>query len=286
MSEAIIVRDLAEIKKEIAESVANYNAALAKNDNALMTAAEIAVKKSVKDYAIRMRNNVFAELRDADDPIMAAILKYEYPVLKEKIIKEDGIEQEMTIISVNKKVDLVKFCQFCKLPTAWKHQVEKLTLRLAVRQAAKLEYSKAQMQALIDGWFLSKLEKEKEDGKNPTSNNQCIKALQAIVDALLPDGGFKVGNPDIEFLLPAFVDVDKVDRHTLTAKKPGNMHDLILNVLNKVVTGGSYKIKQGKVKGAQEVAPVPVEAKVEEIERAVEPETPAEESAEEAPQAE
>lgn len=286
MSEVTIVRDLKEIRKEIDKSVADYNAALAKNDKALMDAAEVAVKKSVKDYAIRMRNNVFAELRAAADPIMAAILKYEYPVLKEKVLKEDGIETEMTIVTVNKKVDLVKFCQFCKLPTAWKYQVEKLTLRLAVRQAAKLEYSKAQMQSLIDGWFLSKIEKEKEDGKNPMSNNQCVKSLQAIIDALLPDGGFKAGNTDIEFLLPAFVDVDKVDRHTLTAKKPGNMHDLVLNVLNKIVTGGSYKIKQGKVKGAQAVAEPAQAVPASDEPQAVDPAPAAEATVEEAPSAE
>lgn len=265
MSTVKVFRDLEQIKLEADAAVTAFNTALDENDAAGMRDAEESIDALVKEYAGTKRQQVFVALRATDDPIKSAVLMYEYEILRVNKNRSEGTLTSYELGTTNKHIDLKKLCDFCKLPVTWDLRVQKLSMLLAVRTANEIGYTKERLEKLVDGWFLKGIEKSKEDGKTPTSNTQCVKMLQSVIDLLLPDQGYKATNHDIGFLLSSFVDVDKRERHTLVAKKPGNMNDLVLNVLNKIVTGGTYKVMQKlskkQVEAAEEAAAKAEEAK-------------------------
>lgn len=242
-----VIRDLPEIEQEIKDTVAAYNKAFKEGDAREMASLEASLRESEKDYAAKKRDMVFAELRKEENPVLAGIKQYEYPILRHRKTSEGGVQTGIEVSAGMKPVDLVKLCNFCDLPDTWKYKVEKLNLLLATRAAKELGYNPAQIKEFVASWYLSDIAKAEEMGATPMSNTQCVKMLQSVVDAILPDGGFKVNNYDVSFLLNAHLERDKKERHTMKVIKGQHLHNVILDVLNRVVTGSQYKVKPPKL---------------------------------------
>ena len=255
MSENVVKKDLPIIEGEIDQLIADYRTALEANNFKAMTSIEEDLKKAEADYASAKRDKVFAQLRETGAPVLEGIKLYEYETIGHRVEKDDdgsptGLQKTIRL----KQVDLVKLCKFCNISDVWKYKVERMNLLLATRAAKELGYEGAELKKFVDSWFLSDLAKREKMGETPMSNAQCVKMLQSVVDAILPDGGYKVNNYDVSFLLRSHTERDKRERHTVKVIKGAHLHNVLLDVLNRVVTGGVYKVKPPKLSKGPESA--------------------------------
>lgn len=241
------VRDLADIEKDIDKTIESYNTAFKASKLSEMAAAEEKLKKFESEFALTKQNREFAILKTKDEPVVEGIKLFEFDVLAHSPIREDGVLLGIKKAVRQRKVNLVALCEFCGLSTVWQYKVEKMNLLFAYRTAKELGYNPKQLRELVDSWYLSELASREDMGVNPISNTQCCKILQQVVDSLLPEKGYKANNYDVSFLLTACVEYDRADRHTLKAKKMRNVHVVLLDVLNRIVTNGMYKVKPPKL---------------------------------------
>lgn len=243
-----VTKGLPEILAEHKESIDSYNAAL-KAGKSLeeMSRIEETIREAESSYAAAKKNTVFADLKKTENPVLEGVKLYSYEVLGHKLKREDGVVTGVEASTRDKCVDLVDLCSFCGLPTAWKYRVEKMNLVLATRAAKELGYDGVRLRQMIDAWVLSDLAKREKMGETPMSNAQCVKLLQSVVDAILPEQGFKCNNWDVAFLLMSHTERDKRAKCSVKIIKGQYLYNVILDVLNRIVTGGQYNVEIPKL---------------------------------------
>lgn len=243
-----VTKGLPEILAEHKAAIASYNEALnAGKSLEEMSRIEGEIREVESSYAAAKKNMVFASLKATENPVLEGVRLYSYEVLGHKIKREDGVVTGVEASTRDKCVDLVDLCSFCGLPTAWKYRVEKMNLVLATRAAKELGYDGVRLRQMIDSWVLSDLAKREKMGETPMSNAQCVKLLQSVVDAILPDQGFKCNNWDVAFLLMSHTERDKRAKCAVKVVKGQYLYNVILDVLNRIVTGGQYNVEIPKL---------------------------------------
>lgn len=247
---------LAENQQVIAEKINDYNEALSENDAAKAAQIERDLKEAESDYAEAKRVEVFCELKAKENPVKAAIEMRKFPIVSHKTIREDGIVKGFEIdFDKVREIDLVKFCEFCKLPTMWKYKVERLNKLLAIRMAKDLKMSEAEIKKLKEKFYMSSQAQKLKLGATPESNNQVCKLIQEILDEILyEDNGkgkntYKVNPHDAVYLDACY---SGRDRKELTVKlaKTSFVHKLLLDVMHRVVTGKVYGLNYREMKEA------------------------------------
>ena len=243
-----ITKGLPEILADHKEALASYNEALrAGKSLEEMSRIEETIREVESSYATAKKNTVFADLKKTENPVLEGVKLYSYEVLGHKLKREDGVVTGVEASTRDKCVDLVDLCGFCGLPTAWKYRVERLNLVLATRAAKELGYDGVRLRQMIDAWVLSDLAKREKMGETPMSNAQCAKLLQSVVDAILPEQGFKCNNWDVAFLLMAHTERDKRAKCSVRVIRGQYLYNVVLDVLNRIVTGGQYNVEIPKL---------------------------------------
>lgn len=279
---------MADIKKIISDNRANivakideYNTALKENDFAKATRVEQELKEAESAYAEAKCVEVFSELKETANPVKAAIEMHSYLVVSHKVKREEGVITGFEIIEDKvRQIDLVKFCEFCKLPALWKYSVEKFNQLLACRTATELKMTKAQIKKICDSFYMSDLARQVDMGETPDSNTAICKQLQRVFDEILfEDNGkgknvYRVNNHDVAYLLMCYTKRGKKTLSVAVAKN-AYIHRLVLDVMHRIVTGKAYDLEYRmvsaeKVPGAKKAAEVKAEpAKVDEAETVV-----------------
>lgn len=243
-----VTKGLPEILAEHKAAIASYNEALnAGKSLEEMSRIEGEIREVESSYAAAKKNMVFASLKATENPVLEGVRLYSYEVLGHKLKREDGVVTGVEASTRDKCVDLVDLCSFCGLPTAWKYRVERMNLVLATRAAKELGYDGVRLRQMIDAWVLSDLAKREKMGETPMSNAQCVKLLQSVVDAILPEQGFKCNNWDVAFLLMSHTERDKRAKCAMKVIKGQYLYNVILDVLNRIVTGGQYNVEIPKL---------------------------------------
>lgn len=252
-------KSLAQIESEINGSIKEWNSAFKKQDLKGMTAAEAALKTSEAEYLEVKQHEVFCELKKAEKPVIAAVTRYSFPVLKHKTVREDGIEVGIELTEKERQIDLVKFCKFCELDTSWAYKVEKFGQLLCLRAAKELNMSAAEIKQIASTYYMKELARKENLGETPTSNTQIVKALQKVVDTFMFEAGdnganvYKVNNHDVAYLLMCYTKRSNRKELTVQVSKTGFVHALLMDICHRIVTGGVYGLdyRQEKAKPAQ-----------------------------------
>lgn len=252
-------KSLAQIESEINGSIREWDEAFRKQDLKGMNAAEASLKKSEAEYLDVKQHEVFCELKKAEKPVVAAVTRYSFPVLRHKIVREDGVEVGIEVSERERQIDLVKFCRFCELDTLWAYKVEKFGQLLCLRAAKELNMSAAEVKRIASTYYMKELARKENLGETPTSNTQIVKALQKVVDSFLFKAGenganiYKVNNHDVAYLLMCYTKRSGRKELTVQVSKTGFVHALLMDICHRIVTGGVYGLdyKQEKAKPAQ-----------------------------------
>ena len=219
-------------------------------------AVENELKAAEADYAEESQNEMFAICKASGAPVLEGAKRHSYPVLGHRAIKEDGFTVGFELVEdKEKQIDLVKLCKFCDLPVLWKYKVEKMGELLALRCARELGMTTQEIKEISKTYRLDKLAKAEEMGATPTSNNQIVKLLQSVIDAILyeDDGNgknrYKVNSHDVAYLLACYT---KRGRKVLyvTVAKASFLHNLVVDVMHRVVCNKRYGLDYQKIKDA------------------------------------
>ena len=246
---ADIKKIISDHRENIVAKIGEYNEALKANDLAKTAHIEQELKDAEAAYAEAKCTEVFAELAKEENPVKAAVAAHSYLVVSHRPLREDGVAKGFEIVEDKvRQIDLVKFCEFCKLPTSWKYAVEKFNQLLAMRTATELKMTKAQIKKICDSFYMNDLARKVEMGDIPGSNTAICKQLQQVVDGVLfEDNGkgknvFRVNNHDVAYLLMCYT---KRGKKTLTVAVAKNayIHRLVLDVMHRIVTNKSYDLE-------------------------------------------
>lgn len=244
-----IKKIISDNREEIAKKIGEYNEALKENDLSKATKIEQELKEAETAYADAKRVEVFDKLAQSENPVKAAITMHSYLVVSHKVKRENGVVTGFEIVEDKVcQIDLVKFCEFCKMPTSWKYAVERFNQLLALRTANELKMTKAQIKKICDSFYMSSLARQVEMGGTPDSNTAICKQLQQVFDAILfEDNGkgknvYRVNNHDVAYLLMCYTKRGKKVLSVAVAKN-AYMHRLVLDVMHRVVTGKSYDLE-------------------------------------------
>lgn len=246
---ADIKKVISEHRENIVAKIGEYNEALKANDLAKTARIEQELKDAEAAYAEVKCVEVFRELAQSENPVKAAVTMHSYLVVSHRAKREEGSVTGFEIVEDKvRQIDLVRFCEFCKLPTSWKYAVEKFNQLLAMRTATELKMTKAQIKKICDSFYMNDLARKVEMGDTPDSNTAICKQLQQVVDGVLfEDNGkgknvFRVNNHDVAYLLMCYTKRGKKTLSVAVAKN-SYIHRLVLDVMHRIVTNKSYDLE-------------------------------------------
>lgn len=260
--EVLIVKKIDEIRKELEEykgdierSIDEYNAALDENNFVKMSQAEAALKAAEDNYAETKEEEVFEALKAEENPVKAAIIEHSYNVVTHHANRKKGVIIGYELVTDRlRQIDLLKFCKYCDLPTAWQYKVEKFNQLLALRTANDLKLPKSKVKDICDSFYMNKLAREIDLGGTPDSNTQICKQLQMVVDAIIyEDNGkgknlYRALSRDVTYLLLTYTKRNNKKVCSVQVAKNSYMHKLILDVIHRILTGGVYDLDYQIVK--------------------------------------
>lgn len=262
---ADIKKIISDNRENIVKKIGEYNEALKENDLAKATRTEKELKDAEAAYAEAKCVEVFGELSQSENPVKAAVAMHSYLVVSHRVMREEGSVVGFEIVEDKvRQIDLVKFCEYIKVPTMWKYSVEKFNQLLALCTATELKMTKAQIKKICDSFYMSDLARQVEMGGTPDSNTAICKQLQQVFDAILfEDNGkgknvYKVNNHDVAYLLMCYTKRGKKVLSVAVAKN-AYIHRLVLDVMHRVVTGKAYDLEYRMIsaeKAAKKVAEI------------------------------
>ena len=239
---------LSQIEKILADIADDCNAAIAEGNLTADMLAQFPVWE--KAYAEKQASLVFAALAKEKNPRIAAIKRYSFSVKRHKEIRDSETKRitEIQIVSKDKQIALDKFYKAAKLDTSWVHDVSAFNQLMCLWAAQELGYTAAELDTLAKSYYLGRQVKAIARGSTPTSNNALCKALQKVIDAMLPPesengvNNYKCNNHDIAYLKLCYI---KKGRETLglAVSKDGYLRTLIADVLHRIVENKRYNVE-------------------------------------------
>ena len=262
---------LSELRNGIVEQIDVFNKSLQESNFSAMAKAEAELKELETQYADVKATEVFDEVGEAENPIKAAIIKYWYPVLSHKNIREDGKLVKFELVEDKmRQIDLVRLAKYCNIKADWQYAIEKFNQLLTLRAANELKLTKKEIEKICNSFYMNKLSRQVELGGTPDSNTQICKQLQKIVDDMVfEDDGkgknkYKVNNHDIAYLLMCYTKKNNKKALTVSTAKNSVIHRLVMDVEHRIILGKVYGLDY---KIAKDTEPAPKEVSKKETKK-------------------
>ncbi len=183
------------------------------------------------------------EERDVYDrcaDIREAIKVHRFPVIAHKKVSENGrlvrVERGTKMV----QVDLKAFCEYRRFSLDWYSEMQALNKRLTLRVATTLNMTPSEIKDVDDSYYMSQFAEKISLGEDPTSNTQCVKHLQRVLDLLCPNMG-KANNHDLTYIMSCY----SRRSNKAALKVVCANHRLLLSLLGDVAFNVSEKIGYG-----------------------------------------
>lgn len=242
---------LESLRRDIEVRIDAYNKQIVKKgDFAVMNRIESEIRDAEVAYGEEQMRETFSWCKKQEEPILAAVKRYDYPVLAHRLIREEGIVTGMELVEDRtKQIDLVKLCKVLGMSHLWEYKVERFGNLLCMRAAKELGWSDAQIKQIERLYYCNDLSKQEDMGTIPTSNNQIVKLLQQVIDAVLPmdevtgKSKYRCNSHDVAYLLMAYTKRNGKKKLTIEVAKNSFVHRLVMDVMHRIVTGSVYDLK-------------------------------------------
>lgn len=245
-------KELRALAEELTEK---FNEAIhnGKYDESAKLDEEIA--QTVNEYTSVARDECFGRILATEDPMMAAVRELTFQTIR-VVDRKVGDEK----IPVREVVDADKYIDLLKLHKAgggigkdknWPFAVEKLNFLLTAQKCIELgtreSEHKTVSQVLVemsDSYAMSDIAKAIDMGKTPTSKTGILKALQAVVTAMIGEE-YKATSRDVAYLLSVY---SRSSRKALTVTCANHkyLRQYLANVCNRIVKGEYYVVDYKK----------------------------------------
>lgn len=237
-----------------ARLLADYEAKIAEVNKicAKGTAAEVEgklteLKNIENDYRALREKEVFASCADVHE----ALVQHHFTTISHKKISEDGI---MTGVGKSERmvqIDLRKFCEYKNLDMGWFYLMQALNKRLTLKAATELGVSAKDMKSIDDSYSMDKLAAEIDIGKTPTSDTQCVKHIQKVLDSL-SEGEGRVNSHDLTYIWLCYTKKNNKTALRVICSKHTILQSLLMDVFHRVVTNGTYGVDHKRTSNVAE----------------------------------
>ena len=168
----------------------DFNGAIGDMSLVAMNQAREDIKTTLKEYK-DASFDAFIEMikgTDCENKLVKAVEILDYPILKFKVSRENGVETEGSIVEFDDEgkrivaqADPVDVAGRLGLSTTWQYKIDPVARLFALRVAKDLECKEADIKELSAKYRMSNKARQLiHEGKDPTSNNQLVKALQEL----------------------------------------------------------------------------------------------------------
>lgn len=241
--------------KEIkARLLADYEAKIAEVNKicAKGTAAEVEgklteLKNIENDYRALREKEVFASCADVHE----ALVQHHFTTISHKKISEDGVMTGVEKSERMVQIDLRKFCEYKGLDMDWFYEMQALNKRLTLKAATELGVSAKEMKAIDDSYSMDKLAHEIDLGKTPTSDTQCVKHMQKVLDSL-SEGEGRVNSHDLAYIWLCYAKKNNKTALRVICSKHTILQSLLMDVFHRVVTNGTYGVDHKRTSNVAE----------------------------------
>ena len=260
-----------ELLASIRTNVQDYNTAYSEKrfDDAVSLNASI--EQDVDSYNKIAQKLCFDELLEAEDPMRAAVLKLSYPVIGIKDTMEGEEVKVLRRVLVGdpdndesamktKQIDLEKLHKLARerngngigKDTNWIYMAERLNLLFALDCAISLGKGQEFIREMSDCYAIREASRGIDFGVkdpkagSPVSNTGLLKAVRAVVAAMIGEEDGKAMSHDVKFLKQVCA---KKSRKALTIQCVNHryMRGYLMEVCNRILTNGEYDVEYKKV---------------------------------------
>ena len=239
----IKARLLADYEAKIAE----VNKICAKGTTAEVEGKLTELKNIENDFRALREKEVFASCADVHE----ALVQHDFTTISHKKISEDGI---MTGIEKSERmvqIDLRKFCEYKSLDMGWFYEMQALNKRLTLKAATELGVSAKDLKSIDDSYSMDKLAAEIDLGKTPTSDTQCVKHMQKVLDSL-SEGEGRVNSHDLAYIWLCYAKKNNKTALRVICSKHTILQSLLMDVFHRVVTNGTYGVDHKRTSNVAE----------------------------------
>ena len=210
----------------------------------------VEIDDAVSEYTKGVKAMCYEDILKAENPALTAITLLTYTTIAAKEEKVDDSDLKvLKIIDRVKPIDLRDLHKHADggigADKNWIYQVEFLNKKLTYRRAEELGVSKDNLKAIDDSYAMNSIAKEIDMGKNPVSNTQMLKTLQAVITAIIGKDAegkeYKVTSHDVAFLLSIYsrksreaLKVSCANHKVFTGYLAEIAHRVVLNKLYEV----------------------------------------------------
>ena len=239
----IKARLLADYEAKIAE----VNKVCSKGTNAEVEGKLAELKKIENDFRSVREKEVFASCADVHD----ALVRHHFATISHKKVTEEGLMTGIEKAERLVQIDLRKFCESKGFDMGWYYEMQALNKRLTLKAATELGVSAKEMKSIDDSYSMDKLAKEIDLGKTPTSDTQCVKHIQKVLDSL-SEGEGRVNSHDLAYIWLCYAKKNNKTALRVICSKHTILQSLLMDVFHRVVTGASYGVDHKRVPSAVE----------------------------------
>ena len=158
-----------------------------------------------------------------------------------------GVEKSERMV----QIDLRKFCEYKSLDMGWFYEMQALNKRLTLKAATELGVSAKDMKSIDDSYSMDKLAAEIDLGKTPTSDTQCVKHIQKVLDSL-SEGEGRVNSHDLAYIWLCYAKKNNKTALRVICSKHTILQSLLMDVFHRVVTNGTYGVDHKRTSNVAE----------------------------------
>lgn len=253
------IAKLSEYKATAEAKCLEYNAAMQEARLADAAKLDEEITEAVNEYTGLARTMCFDMCKNTPDPMLTAVKTLQFMTIATKDEKiEDEKLTKRSIVDRIASIDLVKLHKFCDgigQDKDWYHLVQKMNYHLTLRQCDRLGVDP---KSVKDSYLMSDVARQKDLGKNPTSNTTLLKTLQTVITAMIGEQ-YKATSHDVNYLVDIYCKKKNGKALTVSVSNHKYLVSYLAEVCHRIVTNGRYgvdfKVDPDKVKPATEEKP-------------------------------
>lgn len=225
----------AELLAEFEAKIAEVNKVCAKATASELEGKLTELKNIENEYRAIREKEVFASLMDVHE----ALVMHHFDTISHKKVMDEGVMTGVEKAERMVQIDLKRFCEHRGFDLGWYYEMQALNKRLTLKAATELGVSAKEMKRIDSSYNMDRLAAEIELGKTPTSDTQCVKHMQKVLDELSSGEG-RVNNHDLTFVWMCYAKKNNKSPLRVICSRHTMLQSLLMDVFHRVATGGTY----------------------------------------------
>lgn len=257
-----------QLVNDFKAKIAEINDICTKATNAELEEKFVELKNMETGYRAIREKEIFNSLED----VHSALVMHHFETIYHKTIKEEGRLVRVEEDHRNVVIDLRKFCEHKGFSTGWFFELQALNKRLTLKVAADLGVSARDLKSIDSSYAMDKLAAQIALGETPTSDTQCIKHLQKVLDDLSVGEG-RVNKHDLAYIMLCYAKKNNKTALRVVCSKHSILQGLLTDVFHRVAIGGAYGVDYKAIVEPEQVSEPAPKATVKAKKKVSEPET-------------